>query len=180
VYCSDQVRQVVSNYLLAPCYWIDFFAGPDPNRPVFEQQKVEPGRQFSIGPYCVLPVPVNHSVPTIGFQIADSNGRRLYYTGDNGPGCGQFWTATQPDTIITECTYPNAQAAVAERHGHLAPIHLEQALEVFRAARGYVPRVILVHVNPLQEEVIRVEVAEVARRLQADIVIGTEGMTVTV
>jgi ribonuclease BN (tRNA processing enzyme) len=180
IYCTDQVRQVVSNDLLNSQYWIDFFTVPDPDHPVFSQQSVEPRSAFEVGPYRALSVPVNHSVPTMGFQITDQAGRKLYYTSDNGPGCGQFWVAAQPDVLITECTYSNVDAERAEQHGHLCPSQLETALEVFRAGRGYLPRVVLIHVNPFYEERIRIEVAEVARRLGAAIEIGWEGLTFTV
>lgn len=177
IYCTGQVRQAVSATLLNSQYWIDFFAGPEPNRPVFAHREVVPGSEVSVGDVKVLPVPVNHSVPTIGYQITDSAGRKLYYTGDNGPGCGELWSAVQPDVLITECTFSNLEAEEAAQHGHLAPIYLQEALEAFRARRSYIPRVILVHVNPFHEERIRIEAAEVARRLQASIEIGCEDLS---
>lgn len=176
IFCTEQVRQVVESCLLNPQYWMDFFAGPDPDRPVYRQQRVDPGSQFMVGPYQVLSVPVNHSVPTMGYQITDRSGRKLYYTSDNGPGCGQFWLAAQPDVLITECTYSNVEAEAAAQHGHLCPSHLEAALETFSAGRGYLPRVVLVHVNPFHQERIQIEVAEVAKRLQASIEIAGEGL----
>jgi ribonuclease BN (tRNA processing enzyme) len=180
IYCTDQVRQVVSTMLLNRQYWIDFFTGPDPNQPVFTSTRVEPGVEIAVGTYRVLPIPVNHSVPTVGYQVTDPSGRKLYYTGDNGPDCGQFWSVAEPDVLITECTFSNVQAEEAAQHGHLCPIYLQAALEVFRARRGYIPRVILVHVNPFHQDRIRIEVDEVARRLHASIEIGGESMTVAV
>jgi len=180
VYCTEQVRQVVADTLLNPRYWMDFFTGPDPSRPVYRQRRVDVGEEFAVGPYRVVSVPVNHSVPTTGYEIAEPNGRKLYYTSDNGPGCGQFWIASRPDVLVTECTYSNVEAEAAARHGHLCPRYLEDALAVFRASRGYLPRVVLIHVNPFHEERIRIEVAEVARRLQASIEVGWEGQTFTV
>ncbi len=180
IYCTDQVRQAISTTLLSSQYWIDFFAGPELNRPVFAHRAVEPGSEISVRDYRVLPVPVNHSVPTMGYQVTDPLSRKLYYTGDNGPGCGERWSAAQPDVLITECTFSNLEAEEAAQHGHLAPIYLQEALEAFRARRSYIPKVILVHVNPFHEERIRIEVAEVAKRLQASIDIGCEGLSFAV
>ncbi len=180
IYCTDQVQQVIRTTLLNSQYWIDFFAGPNPNHPVFVPRRVEPGIEIAVGAYRVVPIPVNHSVPTLGYQLTDPSGHKLYYTGDNGPGCGEFWSAAQPDVLITECTFSNVEADVAAQHGHLCPIFLQESLEVYRARQGYIPRVILVHVNPLHEERIQLEVDEVARRLHAAIEIGRENMLLTV
>ena len=180
VYCTEEVRQAVSEYLLNPHVWMDFFNGPDPAHPVYRHTPVDPGTRFAVGPYQVLSVPVNHSVPATGYQIGDAAGRTVYYTSDNGPGCGQFWLAARPDVLITECTYSNVEAGAAARHGHLYPGALEEALVTFRDGRGYLPRVILVHVNPFFEERVAIEVAEVARRLNASIEVGREGLVVSV
>lgn len=180
IHCTEEVRRVVESQLLSPTHWIDFFLGPDPSRPVFRQERVDVGTEFPVGPYRVLSVPVNHSVPTTGYQVTDRAGRKLFYTGDNGPGCGRYWLAAQPDVLVTECTYSNVAAEEAARHGHLCPSALEAALAVFRADRGYLPRVILVHLNPFHEERIAIEAAEVARRLNASIELGREDLTVTV
>ena len=180
VYCTDEVRRAASDYLMNPHIWMDFFNGPDPQRPVYRHTSVEPGTVFRVGPYQVLSVPVNHSVPAMGYQIGDAAGRKVYYTSDNGPGCGRYWLATEPHVLITECTYSNVEAETAARHGHLCPSALEEELETFRDGKGYLPRVILVHVNPFYEERVAIEVAEVARRLQASIELGSEGMVVSV
>ncbi|MGH2461305.1 MAG: MBL fold metallo-hydrolase [Chloroflexota bacterium] len=180
VYCTNEVQQAVSDYLLNPHSWMDFFHGPDPAHPVYRHRPVDPGTRFTVGAYQVLSVPVNHSVPATGYQIGDAAGRAVYYTSDNGPGCGQFWLAARPDVLMTECTYSNVEAVDAARHGHLYPSALEEALVTFRDGAGYLPRVILVHVNPFFEERIAIEVAEVARRLNATIELGSEGMVVSV
>lgn len=180
VYCTDEVRQIVSEHLLTSSYWIDFFAGPNPLHPVYQQRRVDLVDEFLVGPYRVRAIPVNHTVPTVGYQVTDAAGRKVYYTGDNGPGCGRLWAMAEPHLLITECTYSNVQQELAARSGHLSPRLLEEALLEFGGRRGYLPRVILVHVNPFHEARIRIEIEEVARRLSASIELGREGQTVVV
>lgn len=180
VYCTDEVRRVVSANLLNPDYWLGFFDGPDPRHPVFTHRLTKAGEHFQVGQYQVTTIPVNHSVPTLGYQLVDSAGRSLYYTGDNGPGCGQYWSEAHPNVLITEVTYSNAFAAEARRFFHLCPSLLQEALEVFRNARGYLPRVVALHVNPDYENDIRPEIADVARRLGASIEVAREGMVINV
>jgi hypothetical protein len=53
----------------------------------------------------------------------------------------------------------------------LTPHLLEEALAVFKNRWGYLPRVIVAHMNPPWEAVIRRELAEVERRLGIEILI---------
>jgi ribonuclease BN (tRNA processing enzyme) len=176
IWCSDDVLETLRELVLNEYYWIDFFAGPDPSRPVFHHRAVVSGGSFQVGGYQVESIPVNHSVPTTGYQVTDSAGRRLYYTSDNGPGCGEAWALAQPDLLVTECTVSNAQrAADDDMHGHLCPSLLEGELRTFLARRGYLPRTAILHVNPFYESAIRAELAEVAGGLGASITVTVEG-----
>lgn len=179
IYCSAAVRQELVDRILAPGYWMDFFALPSPAEPTFTFHDVAPGASFDVGPYRVRSVPINHSVPTNGYLVLDSSGRSTYYTSDNGPGCGTAWATTEPRLLITECTYSNDAAAngIGERHGHLCPRQLRIELETFRRARGYLPRVAIVHVNPFYEKQVRVELADVAGELGSPIEVAKEGQT---
>lgn len=180
IYCTDEVLRVVSGYVLNPAYWIDFFKRPEPENPVYVHVRLEPDSTFAVGPYQVQAIAVNHSVPTTGYQVTGPAGRALYYTGDNGPGCGRHWVAATPDVLVTEVTYPNELATEAARAGHLWPDQLEAELTLFRDTRGYIPRVLVVHVNPFHEDQVRAEVAEVAGRLGAVIDVAWEGLVISV
>ncbi len=180
VYCTDEVRRIIEANLLNRDYWIDFFDGLGAQQPIFHHRTASPGQHFSVSQYQITTIPVNHSVPVMGYQVVDPVGRALYYTGDNGPGCGQHWAAAKPDVLITEVTYSNAFANEARRFSHLCPSQLQEALEVFRDARGYIPRVVALHVNPDYEDDVRREVADVAQKLNASIEVAREGMVIDV
>ena len=60
--------------------------------------------------------------------------------------------------------------------GHLTPQLLQQELLEFRKVKGYLPRVVLVHMNPHLEKEIQEEIAQVAKELEADITLAHEGM----
>jgi ribonuclease BN (tRNA processing enzyme) len=181
VYCTSDVLKVLTDRLLVPNFWMDFFQQPA-DAPTFRHRVVGPNDRFAIEGYRVLAIPVNHSVPVVGYEVADAHGRSVYYTGDNGPGCGRFWTAAQPNLLLTECTYSNAIADAhgGELHGHLWPRQLGRELETYRQARGYLPRVFVVHVNPFSESAIRQELDAVASELGAEVTVADEGMLVEV
>jgi hypothetical protein len=60
--------------------------------------------------------------------------------------------------------------------GHLTPDRFQKEMESFRELKGYLPQIVLVHVNPFDEKGIRAEIGEVARALKTTIRFGDEGM----
>ena len=179
LYGLADVREIVNRQLLTTDFWLDFFNPPDQADPVFHYHELAELTTINVGPYQVRAIPSNHGVPTIGFLVSDAAGRKLYYTSDNGPGSGQNWSLTDPDLLITECTYSNSRRHLegGRMHGHLCPSQLRIELDVFGGARGYLPRVVIVHVNPFFEIAIRNELADVARDLTTSIELSTEGST---
>lgn len=173
VYCGDDVRQCLQATLLNPQLWIDFFAEPA-EAPTFQHLPISAGSVLDLEGKRARLIPVPHSVPTLGVELTSPDGRCLLYTADNGPGAAASWATSRPDLLVTEVTYPSAQASAAE-HGHLTPALLAAELVEFRKVQGYVPRVLVVHVNPFSLDEVAAEVAVVATDLGTDIQIAEEG-----
>jgi len=182
IICTDEVRRTLSTYLMVSPYWLDFFRMPDPAAPIYIHRRIEHGEQFGAGPYKIQSIAANHSVPATGFLVTDAAGRKLFYTSDNGPGCARNWVRTDPDVLVTECTYSNAQRTLdaGRMFGHLCPSQIGDELAYFRAAKGYLPRVMILHVNPFYEDAVRRELADVAESLGAPVEVGEEGLTFSV
>lgn len=180
VYCSSEVVSRARATILSDQIWIDFFAGPTPERPTFVHHEVEAGQEIGVEGYRVRALPMQHSVPALGFEVTSSAGETLLYGGDGGPGSGAAWAASDPGLLIAEVTYPDALRAEAADHGHLAPSLLGEELRSFQRARGYLPRVLVVHVNPRFASEVAREVAGVAADLGADLRLAVEGEEVLV
>jgi len=139
-----------------------------------EQKKIK-----TISGYDVLAVPVKHSVPTVGYQITSSDGKSLFYTGDTTVGISECWQYISPHLLITEVAGPNKYGDWLKKAGHLCAGFLREELIQFRQLKGYLPRVIVIHIgNPFEQE-IKEEVARVAQELEADISLGYEDMKIT-
>jgi ribonuclease BN (tRNA processing enzyme) len=179
LYGLADVREILQRHLLSADYWLDFFSPRDPADAVLAYHDVDELATIDVATYKVRTIPSNHGVPTIGFQVVDASGRKMYYTSDNGPGSAKNWSLTDPGLLITECTFSNALRATegGRMHGHLCPDQIRVELEGFGEARGYLPRVVILHVNPLFEPNIRRELDEVARDLAASIEVSTEDST---
>jgi ribonuclease BN (tRNA processing enzyme) len=177
IYTINSVYEDLSAYLLDGTLYPDFTATP-PEKPALKFKILEPGREVTIQGYKVLPVTVSHAVPAVGYQITSSGGQKLFYTSDTGPGLTECWRQVSPDLLIIEVTYSNKHNKLSVEVGHLTPSLLKTELEGFRALKGYLPRVVTVHVNPLDEKVLAAELAGVAGALKANIQLGREGMRI--
>jgi Cft2 family RNA processing exonuclease len=133
----------------------------------FKRQKIEG--------YDVMAVPVQHPLDGVGFEIASGDGKTLFYTGDTGPGLSSTWGSISPQLLITDLTWPNSLAKAAKDAGHLCPQMLKEELIEFRRIKGYLPRVVAIHMSPQHEPEIKREITEVARSLEISIHIAREG-----
>lgn len=176
VYALDSVLSVISTHLLNEVLYPDFRQKPLPEKPSLKFCPLEPNKEVSIEGYRVLPIPVHHNVPTLGYQVTDQNRKSIFYTGDTGSGCASCWEMVSPQLLITEVTMPNKFEFVAQASGHLSPRLLKEELLDFKRIRGYLPSVITVHMSPQFEGELREEVAQVAGELETKITLGYEGM----
>jgi ribonuclease BN (tRNA processing enzyme) len=178
VYALEPAIAAVKTYLLNEDLYPKFYQRP-PGNPVIKFITVVPGQARQIEGYSVLPLTVNHPVPAVGYEIK-SAGKTLFYTGDTGKGLAKVWQRVSPHLLIIELTAPNKyEAAVGDGSKHLTPRLLQEELESFRRIKGYIPRVLLVHMSPFEERFIKMEIAAVARSLKTDIALAKEGMKVT-
>lgn len=175
VYCPDEVRETLEATLLNPMIWIDFFREPE-DAPTYRHESIAPGSSFELAGKRARLIAVPHSVPTLGVELTSADDRCLLYTSDNGPGAAVAWATSRPDLLVTEVTYPSDQTAAAG-HGHLTPRLFAAELAEFRRLKGYLPRVLAVHVNPFHLDQVAAEVAEVAADVGADVQIAAEGTT---
>ncbi len=179
VYALDSVLDVISKHLLNDVVYPDFLKNPRPDKPTFRFCPVEPGKEVIIDGYRVLPLPVKHGVPAVGYWITSRDGKSIFYTGDTGGGCSSCWEAISPELLVIEVCMSNSYESMAQQSGHLTPRLLKEELIDFKRLNGYLPHVVVVHMILSIEDEIREEVAQVAKELGANITLGYEGMKIT-
>ena len=180
IHCTQLVYDALVQSILNGVVWLNLFRPVQGSpSPAFAHRRVSAGRAFRVKQYEVLPLDNrHHPVPVTAYQLTAPDGRRLLYTGDTGAGIRDIWALVQPDVMITEVTTPNAREPIARVAGHLTPALLEAELVAFRDQKGYLPRVVVCHVNQLGEDEVHRELDGVARRLQARLEIAREGMRI--
>jgi ribonuclease BN (tRNA processing enzyme) len=179
VYGTQPVRDILATHFLTSSVYSNFLESPEGN-PTIRFRVIEPGQDENVGGYNFLPVPVNHSQPTVGFLVTSPQGDKMFYTSDTGPGLEEVWQQVEPQLLIIEVTTSNRYEEVAIEKKHLTPSLLGQELAGFRNIRGYIPRVFTVHMNPIEEKQIAEELAETAEELKAEITPAREGMRIRV
>ncbi|HEY82530.1 MAG TPA: MBL fold metallo-hydrolase [Dehalococcoidia bacterium] len=174
VYSTQAVRDALAAHWLNGTIYSEFLERP-PDNPRVKFTVIEPNQTFQIDGYDILTVPVNHTVPTVGYQVTSPDGKRVFYTGDTGPGLASCWPKVSPDLLITEVTAPNRYEEFGRKLLHLTPSLLKEELIAFQKLKGRLPSVVLVHMNPKQEAEIEAEIVTLAEELNTPITLAKEG-----
>jgi len=175
IYSIQPVYDALSTHLLDGKLYPKFLEWPQGN-PTIKFTIVEPYQTEQIEGYNILAVPVNHLVPTVGYQITSPDGKIAFYTGDTGPGLTDCWEQVSPQLLITEVTAPDRYEQFGKNSGHLTPNLLKQELTIFQELKGYLPPVVVVHMNPRLEKEIEAEIALLVKELNVSITLAYEGM----
>jgi ribonuclease BN (tRNA processing enzyme) len=118
-------------------------------------------------------------VPSVGFQVTSKDGKSLFYTGDTGPGLAACWQHISPQLLIIEVSGVDKVQDFLKSVGHLSAELLKEELLQFRQIKGYLPRVVVVHIPSQFEREVKQEIKRIARELRIGIDIGYEGMKIT-
>jgi len=175
LYCIDDTRDAIQAHVFNDVLWPALREYQEGYYPVVYHH-VEPGEAFNLLGYDILPITVSHTVPAVGYLV-EREGKSMFYTADTRIEERPLWIEQRPDLLIVETTMSSVYEDEANRFGHMTPLSLERALRTFHAMQGYYPRTVCVHMNPANEVDIRREIAELSERLDTDISIGYESMT---
>ena len=179
IYALSQTLDVINFCLLDGKMYADFSKWPSRDKPFLRQKVIEPVQQQNIHGYSVLPVPVQHAVPSVGFQITSKEGKSLFYTGDTGPGLEACWQHISPQLLLIEVSGVNKAQDFLKSVGHLSPELLKEELIQFHQIKGYLPRIVVIHIPSQLEKEVKQEIKIIAGELRTRIDIGYEGMKLT-
>ena len=177
VYSTSTTYDALVSHLSNDELYPDFCKKPS-QQPTLRFTVLEPAEPLQIEGYSVLAVPVNHSIPAVGYQVTSAEGKTVFYTSDTGPGLASCWRRVSPQLLIIEVTASDKFTEWAAGGGHLTPSLLEQELTSFRELNGYLPEVVTVHMSPYLEKEIAAEIAALGKTLDCSITLGYEGMEV--
>ncbi len=123
VAATEPVIQGLIEHVFNDKVYPNFFKLPDREHPVLRTQVLHPGKPVTLGHLEVIPVPVNHTVPTVGYIVKDK-GAALLYSGDTYQ-TEEIWslgrTIPELKAVFLELSFPDELEKLAKKSKHLTP-----------------------------------------------------------
>ena len=175
IYAPTVVKNALEKHLLNGHLYPRFQELPG-TEPTVRFHPIVPYETHRIDGCEILALPVKHNGTTTSYQVSDASGKSVFYTADTGPGLADCWQYVSPQLLIVDVTFSNSHERFAISSGHLTPGLLHQELIAFRESKGYLPQIVVIHMDIAHEPAIRNEVALVAGALGTSIAVAREGM----
>jgi len=123
VAATEPVLQGLMDHVFNNTVYPNFFALPDRTRPVLQAQVLQPGKVVTLGHLEIIPVPVNHTVPTVGYILQDRQAAFLY-SGDTYQ-TEDIWSLGRSiphlKAAFIESSFPDELGELARKSKHLTP-----------------------------------------------------------
>ncbi|UVT21377.1 MAG: 3',5'-cyclic-nucleotide phosphodiesterase [Nitrospira sp.] len=123
VAATEPVIQGLIDHVFNDQVYPNFFKLPHREHPVLQAQVLHPGKPVMLGHLEVIPIPVNHTVPTVGYVVKD-RGAALLYSGDTYQ-TEEIWSLGRmiPElkAAFLESSFPDELGELAQKSKHLTP-----------------------------------------------------------
>ncbi len=127
----EPVIEALRSHAFNNVLWPDFSTIPSPETPVLRFRTLAEETEQRVGELWVTPVPVDHTVSTVGFIIHDGE-VGFIYSGDTGP-TARLWRSARGlrglKALIIECAFPSRLEGLATASGHLTPALMQRELD---------------------------------------------------
>jgi ribonuclease BN (tRNA processing enzyme) len=158
IHATDDTLAILKKHVFNWEIWPDFSAIPNLHQPIVRYERVVPGVTVDVGGRRITPLPANHVVPAVGFQI-DSGKASLVFSSDTTT-CDDFWEAVNQirnlEYLIVETAFSNAEKELAIVSKHLCPSLLAEELRKLKLNPG----IYITHLKPGEVELTMQEVSE--------------------
>lgn len=160
VHGSSFVLDCLSRDMFNDRIWPDFIGLSRPEDPFLRVARLEPRQPVEVENLRITPVPVDHTVPTLGFVIEDAAGA-VIIVGDTGP-TEEIWQVANAlprlRAVFLETSFPDALKQLAVISRHLTPATFAQELKKLKQP---VP-VYVVHIKSRYYDAVTRELAALA------------------
>ena len=141
VHATRETWQILKEHVFNWKIWPDFSVIPDHIDPILRYSEIRVGETVTLDGRSITPLPVNHVVPAVGFQL-DSGAASLVFSGDTTT-CDALWqvvnTIENLKYLIVETAFSNEEIKLAQISKHLCPaLLLEELHKLHRPAQIYI------------------------------------------
>lgn len=135
--------------------WPDFAAIPSPGAPLMRFEPFKTGDVVRIGHKRIEILPAVHTVPAVGFAVAQAEGSGCWvFSGDTGRN-PRFWSRVNELPVahlVIETAFSDRETELALRSQHLAPSLLAE--ELSRLKESVRPQIHITHTKPAETALI--------------------------
>ncbi len=165
IHATDETLAILKQHVFNWEIWPDFSEIPSLHQPIVRYERVVLGETVELNGRKITPLPANHVVPAVGFQI-DSGKASLVFSGDTTT-CDALWEAVNRipnlEYLIVETAFSNAEKDLAVISKHLCPSLLAEELGKLKLN----PKIYITHLKPGEIELTMQEVADCVRGVEA-------------
>ncbi|MDA0831942.1 MAG: 3',5'-cyclic-nucleotide phosphodiesterase [Planctomycetota bacterium] len=160
VYGSRHTLSLLRNSVFNGRIWPNLEKLSIDGEPFVRFETIRPLESFSINGYRITAVKLNHTIPTLGYIVEETRGRRqtsaVAIVSDTGP-TKEIWRQLKSirnlKAVFLECSFPDDTIELAKLTRHLTPTLFRRQIENLSPS----VRVLAVHLKPAFREQITEE-----------------------
>ncbi|MGE5026973.1 MAG: 3',5'-cyclic-nucleotide phosphodiesterase [Betaproteobacteria bacterium] len=164
VHATEETQQVLRQHMFNWQLWPDFSAIPNRDKPFMVYETITVGETVDLNGRQITPLPANHIVPTVGFQL-DSGSHSLVFSGDTTTNDAQWEAINRIDNLrhlIIETAFCDREKDLAILAKHYCPSLLAEDLRKLRQPA----EIYITHLKPNEIELTMREVMESSAEYQ--------------
>ena len=130
IHALPETLDALRRHLFNDELWPDFSVIPSPDNPIIRFSEIVPGQAYQVEGLRITPIPVNHLVPCVGYLVEDESSAFIF-SSDTAETDELYRVANATANLklfITEASFPNELAWLAEASKHLTPEKLGREL----------------------------------------------------
>jgi ribonuclease BN (tRNA processing enzyme) len=162
IHATAETLAILKQHVFNWEIWPDFSEILNLHQPILRYECIELGKTVELDGRKITPLPANHVVPAVGFQL-DSGKTSLVFSGDTTT-CDALWKAVNCirnlEYLIVETAFSNAEKELAVASKHLCPALLEEELCKLR----FSPKIYITHLKPGEVELTMREISECVQK----------------
>jgi ribonuclease BN (tRNA processing enzyme) len=162
VYASKDTLDILRQHIFNWKIWPDFCEIPSARQPYMRYRAIELGETIDLNGRKITPVPANHVVPAVGYQL-DSGEASLVFSGDTTSN-DELWDVVNKINnlryLIIETAFSNSEKELAIVSKHLCPSMLADEMAKFSREA----EVFITHLKPGELELTMQEIDDCAIR----------------
>lgn len=158
VYAQEKTIKALKAHIFNWVIWPDFSELPNKDKPCIRFEIMKPGEEVSIRKRSFEMIPVNHTVPSVGYCITDSRSS-IAFSGDTTTN-DTLWAKLNEypkiDVLFVESAFANHDLEISRISKHYCPKLLGEDLKKL----NHRPQIWLTHFKPGEEDLIYDECVE--------------------